>query len=282
MKSSQSMKKRKKIFLSLIVFSITNVIYAASVDTIIIYSAAMHKNLKCVIILPDSYSSVNKHFPVVYLLHGYSGNYADWIKKVPSITKCADEFQLIIVCPDGHHHGWYLDSPVDSSMQYESYIGLEVPRHVDSAYRTIADRKERAIAGLSMGGQGALSIAWKHPDIFGAAGSMSGVQNLVPWKNSYELTNVLGDTANNKNFYNYSVVNVVKKRPSQIPVIIFDCGISDPFIETNRLLNKELLEMKIPHDYIERSGGHTWAYWGNSISYQLMFFHKYFEESLSL
>ena len=270
------MEKSKRLFFLLVAFSFANVIKAASVDTINIYSNSMHKSSKCVIVLPDSYALANKQFPVVYLLHGYSGDYSDWIKKVPSIKYYADEFQIIIVCPDGHYNSWYIDSPVDSSIRYETYIGLEIPHYIDSAYHTIARRNQRAITGLSMGGQGALSIAWKHPDIFGAAGSMSGVQNLVPWKNSYELTRVLGDTSNNRNFQAYSVVNLVKKEPKQIPAIIIDCGISDPFIETNRLLNEELLEMKIPHDYTERNGTHNWAYWSNAIGFQLMFFHNYF------
>jgi len=269
------MKKYQKLLLLVIAISFQTFASAASVDTINIYSNAMHKSSKCVIIFPDSYKNGNR-FPVVYLLHGYSGDYSDWIKKVPRIKYYADEFQLIIVCPDGHYNSWYFDSPVDSSIKYETYISNEVPHFIDSAYHTIAEKKSRAIAGLSMGGQGALSLALKHPDFFGAAGSMSGVQDLSPWKNKYELTHVLGDTLHNDNFSKNSVVNMVKQISSPVPVIIFDCGISDPFIETNRQLNSELLELKIPHDYTERSGTHNWEYWSNSIGYQLMFFYNYF------
>lgn len=274
------MKKYQILLFFLIAISLQTTVNAASVDTINIYSNAMHKNSECVIILPESYKNNANRFPVVYLLHGYSGNYSDWIKKVPQIKNYADEFQLIIVCPDGNYNSWYVDSPVDSSIRYETYISTEVPHYIDSAYHTLAQRSSRAITGLSMGGQGALSLAWKHPDFFGAAGSMSGVQNLVPWKNKYELTKVLGDTLNNDNFSNYSVINLVKKIPAQTPAIIFDCGTSDPFIETNRKLNSELLTMKIPHDYTERSGTHNWSYWSNSVGYQFMFFHKYFLKNI--
>jgi S-formylglutathione hydrolase FrmB len=268
-----------KKYLILILFSVLlqTATKAASVDTVNIYSQSMHKGSKCVVILPDSYKNNIKRFPVVYLLHGYSGNYSDWIKKVPEINKYADEFQLIIVCPDGHINSWYFDSPVDSGIRYETYISTEVPHYIDSAYQTIALKSSRAIAGLSMGGQGALSLAWKHPDTFGAAGSMSGVQDLSPWKNHYDLTKVLGDTRNNDNFYKNSVVNMVKKIPSEIPAIIFDCGVNDPFIETNRQLHSELLLLKIPHNYTERNGAHSWDYWSNAINYQLLFFHKFFE-----
>ena len=271
------MKKITKLLFLLSAVLLLKTTNAATVDTINIYSAVMHKGSKCVVILPDSYRDNMNRFPVVYLLHGYSGNYADWIKKVPEIKNYVDEFQLIIVCPDGNYNSWYFDSPVDSTIRYETYVSTEVPHYIDSAYHTIAEKSARAIAGLSMGGQGALSLAWKHPDTFTAAGSMSGVQDLVPWKNHYELTKVLGDTLNNDRFYKNSVVNMVKKIPSEIPAIIFGCGVSDPFIETNRQLHSELLKLKIPHNYTERNGSHTWQYWANAIGYQLLFFHKFFD-----
>ena len=271
------MKKYRRYLLVFIAIGVSTIIKGASVDTISIYSNAMHKQSKCVVVLPDSEKNTNTRYPVVYLLHGYSGDYSDWIKKAGIIKRYADEFQLIIVCPDGHYNSWYVDSPVDSAIQYETYIATEVPDYVDSHYPTIAERRSRAITGLSMGGQGALSIGWKHADFFGAAGSMSGVQNLAPWKNKYEMINVLGDTLEHiGNFYKYSVVNIVKSIAAQLPAVIVDCGVDDPFIETNRQLHAVLMELKIPHDYIERDGNHGWKYWNNAIGYQLMFFHKFF------
>ncbi|MEO8962024.1 MAG: alpha/beta hydrolase family protein [Ginsengibacter sp.] len=270
------MKKYIAFSYLLVAVVITPVLKAASVDTINIYSRSMHKFSKCVIMLPESYKNSANRYPVVYLLHGYSGDYSDWVKKAAIVKKYVDEFQLIIVCPDGHYNSWYVDSPVDSTIQYETYLSVEVPAYIDSAYHTIAERGSRAITGLSMGGHGALSIGWKQADFFGAAGSMSGVQNLVPWKNKYEMVKVLGDTLNNANFVKYSVVNVVKDVPAQLAAIIFDCGVDDPFIETNRQLHKELLDLKVAHDYTERNGNHNWSYWNNAIGYQLMFFHKYF------
>lgn len=248
--------------------------FSASVDTVNIYSKAMHLSKKCVVVIPESYKIQKNYFPVVYLLHGYSGDYSNWIKKVPEIKNYADEFQIIIVCPDGNYNSWYVDSPVDTTIKYETYISTEVPNFIDSAYRTLAERKYRAITGLSMGGHGAFSLAWKHPETFGAAGSMSGVQDLLPWKNKYELTSVLADSSQ---LMDNSNVNLVKKLPDSVPAIFIDCGVDDPFIESNRLLHQHLLQMKVDHDYTERNGGHTWKYWQNSIGYQCMFFYNYFK-----
>src|SRR5688572_29524611 len=96
---------------------------SASVDTVSIYSSAMRQRFNCVVIKPDNYNKKKAAFPVVYLLHGYAGQYNNWIMKVPAIKQYADDYQLLIVCPEGGFSSWYYDSPVDSSMRYETYIG---------------------------------------------------------------------------------------------------------------------------------------------------------------
>ena len=74
---------------------------AAVVDTVLVYSAKMKKSIPCVVIRPDAYKDKQAFFPVVYLLHGYSGDYSNWVNKVPAIKKEADQYKMIIVCPDG-------------------------------------------------------------------------------------------------------------------------------------------------------------------------------------
>lgn len=267
------------IFFFLLLFTQVFYSFAAEVDTISIYSVSMKKDIKCVIILPDSYQkNSEKQFPVVYLLHGYSGNYSNWITKVPDLKERADDYNFIIVCPDGAYSSWYFDSPIEKNSLYKTYVGVEVPAFIDSVYHTIPQRKARAITGLSMGGHGAIYLAWNFPETFGAAGSMSGAVNILPWESKYGLVKVLGDTANNKSFYNHSVVNVVKTAIKEFPELIIDCGIDDPFMKDNRLLNKELTDLNISHDYIERPGKHNWEYWQNAVCYQLLFFHKVFEK----
>ena len=96
-------------------------VHAASVDTAITHSRVMNKDIKCIVIKPSSYDG-RKHLPVVYLLHGHSGNFTDWITRVPAIKQYADKDSIIIVCPDGNYNSWYLDAPVDPSIRYETYI----------------------------------------------------------------------------------------------------------------------------------------------------------------
>lgn len=272
------MLRRLFFLISLITcFSMT---HAATVDTVIIYSTSMKKEIKCVVIRPATEQKQPVALPVVYLLHGWSGNFSNWITKVPDLKKYADEYGLMIVCPDGHYSSWYFDSPVDSSMRYETYIGKEVPDYIDAHYPTIKDRKARAITGLSMGGHGGLFLGFRRAGTFGACGSMSGGVELYSSRNRFDIIKRIGDTIRQAdNWKNYSVINVVEKYPEDSLAIIIDCGTEDFFYTINRELHEKLLRLKIPHDYIERPGKHDWAYWANAVRYQLLFFKTCFEKT---
>ncbi|MFT4024116.1 MAG: alpha/beta hydrolase-fold protein, partial [Flavihumibacter sp.] len=123
---------------------------AAIVDTLDTFSTVMNKNIKAVVIRPSK--TTTAPLPVLYLLHGYSGNYADWVGKVKDLGKAADLYEMLIVCPDGGFGSWYWDSPADPAFQYETYITHELIPFIDKKFKTITDKKGRAITGLSMGG----------------------------------------------------------------------------------------------------------------------------------
>jgi S-formylglutathione hydrolase FrmB len=251
---------------------------AAIVDTALTHSPAMNKDLKAVIVRPADYSAAKK-YPVLYLLHGYSGNYSDWIKKVPAITKLADTYHMLIVCPDGNFAGWYFDSPTNKEWMYETYIATELINYVDKHYSTIATRKGRAITGLSMGGHGALFLAFKHQDVFGAAGSMSGVVDIRQFADSYGIEQALGKYSEHPDVWEqHCVVSLIYLLKPNALALTFDCGYDDGMYSGNQELHEKLMERKIPHDYTVRPGGHSWEYWGNSINYQALFFSRYFTD----
>lgn len=276
------MKKKHKPFylLTICLFVMPNFIRAGQVDTLEIWSVAMHKTIRCIIITPDNYTFQGEPYPVLYLLHGWSGNYAGWLTDAPQLQKQADRLQMLIVCPDGGYDSWYLNSPTDSTVRYETHIAKEVVTFVDYYYHTRTDRAGRAISGLSMGGYGALSIAIRHQEVFGAAGSMCGGADFRPFKkNEWDLKSVLGDPLIFwKNWESYSLVNMVQQfKIKNLPLII-DCGLDDFFLKVNRDLHQRLADAGIPHEYTERPGEHNKAYWGNAIDYQLVFFRKFFDQ----
>lgn len=253
-------------------------VQAAIVDTVVTHSTAMNKDIKAVIIRPDDYSAAKK-FPVLYLLHGFSGNYSDWVLKVPAVKNFSDQYNIIIVCPDGGFASWYFDSPMSKEWQYETYISKELIGYIDSHYATIANRYGRAITGLSMGGHGALYLAFKHLDLFGAAGSMSGGVDLRPFPDSFGIEQVLGKYSEYpQRWEQNSVINMVYLLKPNSLAITFDCGSSDFLFAANKALHEKLLERNIPHDFTVRPGAHTWDYWGNSIYYQALFFSRFFNK----
>ncbi len=267
----------KRIYLLLIlIFTFFNHSFAA-IDTISIYSPSMFKNVKCVVITPSDYKKSNNRYPVVYLLHGYSGNYSDWVSKGADMQKLSDENQVMIVCPDAAFSSWYFDSPVDLTMHYETNIGAEIPAYIDSVFHTVRDRKARAITGLSMGGHGGLFLGFRHANTFGACGSMSGALDVSHLTKGYDVEKRLGDTITNRQYYlNWSVINVIEKYPKDSVAVIFDCGTDDFLIQANRRTHEKMLQLKIPHTYTERPGKHDWDYWNKALRYQLLFFKQYF------
>lgn len=260
-----------------VLFSVSG--YASRVDTISIYSDAMHKSYKAIVIVPDSGKKKSVHYPTVYLLHGYSGSYNNWIRRVPQLAQYADQNEMIIVCPDGAFGSWYFDSPVDSNWRFETYISREVPAYIDAHYPTIKNRNARAITGLSMGGHGGLFLGFRHADFFGACGSMSGALVIDYITKGYGMEKILGDTIQNRHYYKeLSIMKEMEHYPKDSLAIIMDCGTEDYIIEMSRAAHLKMLSLKIPHDYTERPGKHSWEYWANAVQYQLLFFKNYFEK----
>lgn len=270
----------KKILLCALLACLPGYLLAADVDTIQIYSRSMQKSIPAVVVTPDGYSSQPmQRYPVVYLLHGAGGSYSNWIKKVPAIRALADQYQAIIVCPDGASTSWYFDSPIDSGFRYETHVAREVPNHIDSAYRTINERRARAITGLSMGGHGALFIAFRHADRFSIAGSMSGALHVSVIRKGYNVEKRLGDTVVNAAYWrDWSVLNVIEQYPKDSLSILIDCGTEDRVIPMNRAVHEKMLKLKIPHEYLERPGEHNWPYWENAIQYQMIYINQQFRK----
>ena len=248
----------------------------AQIDTLEVFSQAMQKAIKNVVILPQGYDETIQLKPVLYLLHGATGDYKNWIEKVPDIQAYANLYDLIIVCPDGGYTSWYFDSPIDPTMKYETFLAEELVTAVDKQYRTFSNKENRAITGLSMGGHGAFYLAFRNQGVFGAAGSMSGGVDIRPYPNNWDIKKRLGNYPENQQIWETNtVINLVYLLDGHLKLII-DCGNDDFFLEDNRRLHNKLLERNIDHDYIERPGAHQWDYWANAIKYQLVFFNDFF------
>ena len=138
------------------------------------------------IYLPPTYNESDKKYPVIYFLHGFGDSPSDFISNSQSELDQAfskdPSKEFILVAVDGRNSSggsFYVNSPVTG--KWDDYTSKEVVSYIDSSYRTIASANSRGICGFSMGGFGALNLAFLHPDIYGAVFSMSpGV--LAPGK----------------------------------------------------------------------------------------------------
>ncbi|MGI6470083.1 MAG: alpha/beta hydrolase [Paludibacteraceae bacterium] len=251
-------------------------VYAAKVDTVNVYSPTMDREIKAVVIVPESAYSRQTARPVIYLLHGYGGFEKSWIIKKDNLPEIADEKEVFFVCPNGES-SWYINSPVKKESQFETFVAQELTHYIDSCYMTLPRADKRAITGLSMGGHGALYIAMRNPNIFGAAGSMSGGVDFRPFTEKWELKTILGDYNTNKAAWdNNVVVNQISKIKNREVELFIDCGKDDFFMPVNQELHNQLDKAGIEHDFIIRPGKHTWDYWLNAIDYHILFFTNFF------
>lgn len=270
----------KKRLLGLIaaLFCIATSVNAFTADTLTINRPDfLPQPMKVTVITPDGIKP-DAGFPSVYLLNGYDGDYRQWGRIRPDLGDLADEFGFVMVMPSGMDT-WYWDAPANPKVRMESFMTDVLVPYIDKNYPTDHRAENRAIMGLSMGGHGGLWLGLRHPDIWKNCGSTSGGVNIIPFPKNWKMKDALGTQAENlQTWENHTVINLVPTLKPGQNNIIFDCGVDDFFAGVNNDLHKALVDAKIPHDYISRPGGHSNAYWANSLPYQLLYFSTKFVE----
>lgn len=242
------------------------------VHTVEFESKLVGKTLPYNLVLPLDYdqpAAKAKHYPVLYLLHGFTGHHDDWTTK----TKLADyaaQYSMIIVTPEGND-GWYVDSATVPTDKYETYILEELIPDVQRRYRANNTREGRAIAGLSMGGYGAMKFGLKHPEMFVFAGSMSGAFSAASWGEKLDpgpIRDSLMQTFGPANSPTRTTNDVLRlasefssKPKTGLPYLYIDCGTEDFLFNDNRDFVRLLIELKLPHEYRQLPGTHDWKYW---------------------
>lgn len=268
----------KKMICLIYLFASIVSVFAGKIDTIYVNSKSMNKSIPNIVVTPEYYSQQTEGFPVLYLLHGATNDFTEWLRYVPDLGDYADKYNMIIVCPDGGRTSWYFDSPIDKEMKYETYIARELVNWIDAHYNTVQDRSARAITGLSMGGHGAFYLAFRNQDVWGAAGSMAGGVDFRPFPNNWDIAKRLGTYSEYpENWEKNTVINLLYLLDGKNIKLLFDCGVNDIFYDANKRLHQKMLERNIPHDYIERPGQHDMDYWEVTIKYQLFFFNEFFK-----
>jgi putative tributyrin esterase len=244
------------------------------VQTIQFESKLVGKVLPYNVLLPVDYNqpaNKTKRYPVIYLLHGLTGHYTNWLDKTRLVDYTA-AYEFIIVMPEGNN-SWYTDSATVPAEKYESYILQELIPDVEQRFRANNAREGRAIGGLSMGGYGALKFGIKHPEMFVLAASLSGALDAASWTETdlkglasiWETLQPVYGAANSEtraaNDLRKLYGELPAERAAALPYIYLDCGTEDGLLASNRSFAELLVKQKIAHEYRQLPGNHSWTYW---------------------
>ena len=278
----------KKILLLVCVLTIQNTFAQSTgkvLESLSFFSKTLQKEAKYSVYLPPDYDKNQRHYPVVYLLHGYSGNETDWIEQGEAPTlidrAMADGSlpPMIVVMPDAQN-SWYVNAPTGIGNYEDFFIKEFVPR-IDSTYRTRARKDARALVGLSMGGYGSFMYSMKYPMLFGSCAVLSGAflsdfsfEEKNPQAENF-IEPVYGKSFNkneawqtNDPFYFLKKENVESYNKVKI---YFDCG-DDDFVTAGQLrLDLHLRKLKINHELRIREGVHNWQFWREGLVPALQF-----------
>lgn len=240
-------------------------------------SAALQRTVPVQVILPvdkltpDGTLPEQKPFKTLYLLHGFLGNYTDWVSGT-RIQRWAEERNLAAVMPSGDN-AFYVDRP-ETGNCYGQFIGEELVEITRRMFPLSRKREDTFIGGLSMGGFGAMRNGLKYHNTFGAIISFSGVLELLkvtPASVSQRMNmefeeGLFGDlekaTASDKNPI-WLVKELAGK--SELPHIYIACGTEDKLIIHSRNFRDLLVENGFQVTYEEGPGGHDWDFWDTHI-----------------
>ena len=232
------------------------------------------------IYLPDGYDNSTERYPVLYLLHGAWGNHKSWNRngggEQPRITDeqiaKGEAVKMIVVMPDatglgkrrgGKNMGYFnvQDWP------YEDFFFQEFIPYIDQTFRTIATKEGRAIAGLSMGGGGSVVYAQRHPEMFNACYSTSGLLDhryRVSIQNPEEIEWLWSvATTSPVEYLRHATAEQIEKLRTVRWML--DCGDDDALIQTNLDFFMEMHREKVPVEFRVRDGVHDWKFWREAL-----------------
>jgi S-formylglutathione hydrolase FrmB len=227
-------------------------------------------------LLPAEYEASARRYPVLYLLHGLTGGENDWLTRT-NLSLYAAQYHLIIVMP-GVGDSWYANSVSDPRARYEEAIVRDLIKHIDALYRTLASGYGRAVAGLSMGGLGALKFALRYPELFAFAASFSGAFDVPRLSGLDGASDRLSQTA--RSVYGerdsqtrrdddlFLLLERIKPERTRLPYLYVSVGTNDALssvMPSNPRLAEALRAHKIQYEYHERPGSHDWRFWDAEI-----------------
>ena len=217
---------------------------------------------------PDGKLPKEKKFKTLYLLHGFLGNYTDWVSGT-RIQRWAEEKDLCVVMPSGDN-AFYVDRPATGNC-YGKFIGEELVEVTRRMFPLSRKREDTFIGGLSMGGFGAMRNGLKYSDVFGAVVSFSGAFHLTHYEAFDPKTRAFGEALFGpmaeamKTDKNPEVLAKLLADKAQKPRIYMSCATEDDLMPANRAFRKVLEDNGFDVTWHEAPGGHDWDFWNDEM-----------------
>jgi putative tributyrin esterase len=235
-----------------------------------LFSKSLNREVTYRVILPASYGSTARRYPVLYLLNGFTGSYQSW-ERGSNITEVAEDYDLIIVGVEGAN-SWYADSVTEPNEQWETYFIRDVIPDVTTRFRVNRGEYASAVAGISAGAFGAINIALKYPYLFAFAASLSGPMDAMNDKelNDYKefgVEKIFGPMGSKTREQNDPFKHAEKADPvtANATFFYFLCGTEEECVPSTRRFVDVLRKKKIAYEYREMPGGHEWTLWADAI-----------------
>lgn len=261
-------------------------------DNLTLQSKILGMERKYAIYLPADYETSSRTYPVLYLLHGGGDDQTGWVQfgEVLNITDKAvregTATPMIIVMPDANTTLRGYSNNATGTWLYEDFFFKELMPFVEKKYRIKTEKRFRAIAGLSMGGDGSFTYALHHPELFSSACPLSAATGPLTMEMAKTYVRRSDSTATDAQIEAYfnrqSVLQLINNMPENQKKVVrwyIDCGDDDFLYEGNSLAHIAMRKKEIPHEFRTRDGGHTWTYWRQALPEVLAFvsqaFHQY-------
>jgi enterochelin esterase-like enzyme len=292
----------KKILIFVIVFALSAALVSAQTgkvfDNLSMTSKILKSERKYALYLPPDYETSQRSYPVLYLLHGGGDDQTGWVQ-FGEVLHIADKAikegiatPMIIVMPDANtgRRGYMND--IKGEWRYEDFFFQEFVPFVEKTYRIKAEKRYRAVAGLSMGGEGTFIYALHHLEMFSSACPLSAgtgpqsKEDVITRMKRFDPDNKEADSLTDsqiQEYYQrqsalYLVDNLTDEQKKAVRWYI-DCGDDDFLFEGNSLMHILMRKKEIPHEFRIRDGAHNWTYWRESLPEVLRFvseaFHQY-------
>lgn len=240
-------------------------------EIIVIKSSSLPSADTVFVVTPQNYSP-DKEYPLVILLHGWSGNYKQW-NSIVHLQDLANAYNFIVVCPDGFYDSWYLNNPLKPQVQYEDFFWNDFIPYLTKSYSI--ESKNIFISGLSMGGHGAISLFLKNPEFFKSAGSTSGILDLAFFPDRWSIKEGIGSIKDYPEVWeNNSAVFLLDSLKHKGKEMFVDCGTSDFAYEVNLNFVKKCYDLNIPVEFTSIPGTHSHKHWRKMIPKHFEFFFK--------